>query len=277
MRIVTLLENSTVSSDFKAKHGISLYVETEGRKILFDSGPDSTFLENAHKLNVDLTAVDFMILSHGHYDHGGGLATFMKHNSHARIIMKDTAINRFFVKKFFLLKIDIGLKLAKIDNSRLELISGHLELDESLTIHADFHKDGFIPAGNASLFTTDANGDDIVDPFDHEICLLIKENNKNVLFTGCSHSGLGNMMRSVKQQASIDKIDAVIGGFHLYNPVTRKTESNERIDSLMNELSEFPETIFYTGHCTGNKAFDYLETKTAGRILPFKTGMGITV
>lgn len=277
MRIVTLLENSTVSSEFKTKHGISLYVETDDRKILFDSGPDSTFLDNAHKLNVDLSAVDIMILSHGHYDHGGGLATFMKHNSHARIIMKDTAVNRFFVKKFFLLKIDIGLKLTEIDTGRLELISEQLELDESLSIHTHFHKDGFLPAGNASLFTMDANGNDIVDPFDHEICLLIKEKNKNVLFTGCSHSGLGNMMRSVKQQASIDKIDSVIGGFHLYNPVTRKTESSERIDSLMNELSEFPETIFYTGHCTGNKALEYLKSETNGRVLPFKTGMDVTI
>ena len=277
MRIVTLLENSAVSSAFKAKHGISLYVETEGRKILFDSGPDSTFLENAHKLNVDLSAVDYMILSHGHYDHGGGLATFLKHNSHARVIMKDTAVNRFFVKKFALLKINIGLKLADIDTGRLELISEAFELDDSLAIHTNFKKDGFIPAGNASLFTLDAEGKDTVDPFDHEICLLIREKDKTVLFTGCSHSGLGNMMRSIKNRASIDKIDTVFGGFHLYNPVTKRTEAKERIDSLLEELSEFPETIFYTGHCTGNNAFDYLKSATDGRVLPFRTGMDITV
>ena len=277
MRIVTLLENSKVSSEFKAKHGISLYVETEKQKILFDSGPDSSFLKNAYKLNVDLSAVDFMILSHGHYDHGGGLATFLKHNSRARIIMKNTATNRFFVKKFALLKISIGLKLNRIDKSRLELIPGHLELDESLVIHTDFQKDGFIPAGNASLMTEDANGNDIVDPFDHEICLLIKEKNKHVLFTGCSHSGLGNMMRSVKKQASIDNIDTVFGGFHLYNPITRKTESKEQINNLLKELSEFPETVFYTGHCTGNKAFEYLQSETKGRVLPFKTGMDLTI
>ncbi len=277
MRIVILLENSRISSKFKAKHGISLYVETENRKLLFDCGPDSTFFENAHKLKLDPSAVDYMILSHGHYDHGGGLAAFMKHNSHARIIMKNTAVNRYFVKKFFLLKINIGLKLNKIDKSRLEFIAGYHELEKTLAVCSGFQKDGFIPAGNTSLYTMDADGKDIMDPFDHEVCLLIKENDKNVLFTGCSHSGLGNMMRSVKKQASIDKIDVVMGGFHLYNPITRKTESRERIDSFLEELSEFPETVFYTGHCTGNKALEYLQSESNGRILPFKTGMDITV
>ena len=78
MKVVTLMENTTCCDELFCEHGLSLYIETEGHRILFDAGQSAAFADNAEKLGVDLREVDFAVLSHGHYDHGGGLGRFLE-------------------------------------------------------------------------------------------------------------------------------------------------------------------------------------------------------
>lgn len=78
MKIIPLVENSTTSSKLKAKHGLSLYIETEGEKLIFDIGPDKTAIQNAERMNIDLGEVSSLFLSHSHFDHSGGLRFFRK-------------------------------------------------------------------------------------------------------------------------------------------------------------------------------------------------------
>lgn len=85
MKIWTLLENTTCREDLHPEHGLSLYIETDRRRILFDMGQSSAFAENAVKMGVDLSAVDTAILSHGHYDHGGGIGQFLRCNDRAPV------------------------------------------------------------------------------------------------------------------------------------------------------------------------------------------------
>jgi len=80
MIIKTLVENTAVSKEYECEHGLSLYIETNKHKILFDLGKSDLFLKNAKRLNVDITEVDLVVISHGHYDHGGGLGAFLKTN-----------------------------------------------------------------------------------------------------------------------------------------------------------------------------------------------------
>lgn len=78
MKITTLVENSCVSKDLEAVHGLSFLIETEGTKILMDMGPGEEFLRNADKLGINISDVDYAVISHGHNDHGGGLRSFLK-------------------------------------------------------------------------------------------------------------------------------------------------------------------------------------------------------
>ena len=91
MIITVLSENLTSSDKLGSEHGLSLYIETETHKILFDTGASGLFAENAGKLGVDLAKVDLAVISHGHYDHGGGLKTFLGINNRAKIYLHQMA------------------------------------------------------------------------------------------------------------------------------------------------------------------------------------------
>lgn len=91
MKIVTLVENSCGNENCIAEHGLSIYIETEKHKLLLDTGQTDAVVKNAKVLGIDLTAVDTVILSHGHYDHSGGILPFSKLNLSAQIIMQRSA------------------------------------------------------------------------------------------------------------------------------------------------------------------------------------------
>ncbi|HZK28716.1 MAG TPA: MBL fold metallo-hydrolase, partial [Clostridia bacterium] len=97
MIIRTLVENTTISDDLGCEHGLSLYIEALGHKLLFDTGASSLFLENANTMDVDLADVEFVVISHGHCDHGGGLDTFLKVNDHAEVFLHPFAFDKYYV------------------------------------------------------------------------------------------------------------------------------------------------------------------------------------
>jgi len=99
MIIKTLVENTALSKDFGSEHGLSLYIEANSRKILFDVGAGELFLENAKKLNVDISDVDYLIISHGHYDHGGGLKAFLRENTKAEVFLHRLAFEKYYAMR----------------------------------------------------------------------------------------------------------------------------------------------------------------------------------
>jgi len=275
MKIITLVENTTSDENLTPKHGLCLYIEANNKKILFDTGPDQTLIENARKLDVNLSEVDLVFISHGHYDHGGGIPAFQKINQKARIILSQSAMNPFYTTLSF--NKYIGLPANEINTNQFEFITQDKQIDDHIHVFARFNKTGFIPVGNQSLKTRNSQGKMTEDDFSHEIALLICEKNTNVLFTGCSHSGVGNMVQTVLDRTGLDRINMVVGGFHLFNPVTGKTEDQKRIQQLTRELSAYPDTKFYTGHCTGQKALGNLTQLMEGQIFEFQTGTRIVV
>ena len=95
MIITTLVENLSVSNEYTNKHGLSFHIKTKNHNILFDLGPDNSFLENAKKLNIDISDVDIAIISHGHSDHGGGLESFLKNNNKAKVYINKNAFGLY--------------------------------------------------------------------------------------------------------------------------------------------------------------------------------------
>ena len=245
MKIITLVEN-TSDGAFRSVHGLSFYIETKEHKILFDLGPDSTVFENAKKKNIDLGSVDTVIISHGHNDHGGALKEFLELNNHAKIYVQRSAFDKYYAKVLFL-KIRIGLDASLKDNPNVILVDGNYKIDSELYLFTADTKGRFRSEANDNLYSTDGK-----DAFSHEQSLLITEN-KNVLIMGCGHSGVVNILEKLDAHP-----DYCLGGFHLYNPANKKTVSDSQLSFVSDELTAYDDVAFYTCHCTGQKAFDYL-------------------
>ena len=246
MRIVPLVENTT-KSELKAKHGLSLYIETRLHKILFDLGSDNTLFENAVKRNIDISKVDTVIISHGHFDHGGALKKFLDVNSSANIYVQKEAFEPHY-SKTLLLKIPVGIDSKLKSNRQIILLDGDYKIDDELSLFTVSKTDKFYSPANKNLY--DEKGK---DTFRHEQNLIISEK-QAVLIMGCGHAGVVNIM----QKAEKYRPCFCIGGFHLFNPFTRKSVSKELLDDIVMELQKYKDTKFYTCHCTGKTAFDYL-------------------
>ena len=130
MKVITLFENRTISKEYKYKHGLSMYIETSNHKILFDTGTDESFAYNACKLGVNLEDIDIAVISHGHFDHGGGLEAFLKLNSKAKIYIGKGAFDNHLLKIFGIIKHNIGLKKELLSNNRFVFVDGLMKIDD---------------------------------------------------------------------------------------------------------------------------------------------------
>lgn len=244
-----IVEN-TSNTELAAKHGLSLYIETKNHKILFDLGPDHTLFENAAKRDINLSAIDTVIISHGHMDHGGALEQFLKVNSSAKIYVQRRAFYPHFSKTLFL-KVPVGLKESLQTNEQVVLLDGGYVIDDELTLFTVDKTDRCHSPMNDVLYERSEK-----DAFLHEQNLIISED-KVALFMGCGHAGVVNIM----DKAGRYKPNICVGGFHLFNPVTKKSVSEGLLDDIAAELQKHTNTDFYTCHCTGQKAYSYLSKK----------------
>lgn len=178
MTITSLVEN-TSRENFPVEHGLSLHIRLEdGRQILFDMGQGNLFARNAEHVGLRLSKVDMAIVSHGHYDHGGGLGTFLEINRHAPVYLNNHAFEpHYSLRDKGLAYIGLNPKLK--GNERLISCEEVVSIDNGILLFADVTDDCLCPTGNKLLFGPTP---DINDDFCHEQSLLIEENGKTVLF-----------------------------------------------------------------------------------------------
>ncbi|WP_321374078.1 MBL fold metallo-hydrolase [uncultured Draconibacterium sp.] len=208
MLSIYILTDNTAGGQFLAEHGLSYLVEIDNEKILLDTGHSDVFLKNAERLNIDIeNEVKTVVLSHGHWDHGNGL----KFLSNKTLITHPAS----FVKRYR--KADhttVGLKLTR------ETIDEQFNLQESqspIQLTKNLFFLGEIPRNNSfenqSTSFEFADGSDDFIPDDSALAAII--DNELVIITGCSHSGICNICEHAKKVTGVNKIKAVIGGFHL--------------------------------------------------------------
>ncbi|RDY27294.1 MBL fold metallo-hydrolase [Romboutsia weinsteinii] len=274
MVITTLVENTTVSKDYKSKHGLCLHIKTKEHNILFDLGPDDTFIHNANKLNINIEDVDIVVISHGHKDHGGGLRDFLKINSKAKVYVHKDGFKDYYISVLGFIKYYIGLDCDLENNNRIVLTDDKFEIDNGISLVSNIRDKEFISSSNKSLLMKDERIY-IQDEFNHEQNLIIEDDGKNILIAGCAHNGIINIVNKAEDSIGSD-IDYVISGFHLYNPVSKKGESIDFIDNFAEGLSKF-DAKFYTCHCTGEKQFNMLYEKLGDKINYLSTGQSLYI
>lgn len=248
MMIRVLVDNESSSGDIKSEHGLSLLLELQERKILFDFGQGEQFAANAERMGADLSEVDYAILSHGHYDHGGGLNHFLKINTTAPVYVRDNASDQYYAKREGDVMEYIGLP-AIDDEGRLILTGMEHQIEEGITLFSVPPNPGFEPSGNRVLFEKLVDGRFTPDSFLHEQNLLINREGVTLLVTGCAHRGIINILEWVRKKYGIIPQN-VIGGFHLRHVLDDEETEAEAIRGIAEYLCETG-AKYYTGHCTG--------------------------
>lgn len=261
MTITSLIEN-TSSVGLPVEHGLSLFIESDnGLKILFDMGQGGLFARNAAELGIELQKVDIAIISHGHYDHGGGLRTFLEVNEKAKVYIHGSAFEPHYSLRENGLKY-IGLDSGLKGNSRLVFCGERTDIGTSILLFAGVKGNCISPPGNKLLFgPSEGQNDD----FRHEQSLIIQEGNKIVLFAGCAHCGILNIMAKARQLTDLSPTH-VFSGMHLAKSGLSQQQEKQFICTLAERLLKTSDCNYYTMHCTGVPQYEMLKERMGNRI-----------
>ena len=269
MKITCLIDNCALEG-FAAEHGLSYFVEACGKRFFFDLGADGAFLGNARALGRDPASAGFAVISHGHYDHGGGLAAFLDANPSAKVYIRKGAFDRRYSHKPGCELEYIGLDAALEADGRIVEVDELYTVCEGITLFSGVYGDELHSPANDVLLGEDAA---TPDAFRHEQNMLICEGGKRVLIAGCAHRGIVNIMQRLKELDPTPPA-AVFGGFHLAIPGTAEVDA-ELVDGTAARLMQSPGTAYYTGHCTGLPSFGRLKEVMGGRVRYLRAGESV--
>lgn len=169
MKIITLTDNKTFDCHLKTEHGLSVYIETNDRKILFDTGQSDVFLQNAKAIGFDIGEIDVVVISHGHYDHIGGLISFLNMNDKAQVYLKKEVFNGqyYSVRRNISKNIGYSTDLMKYRN-RFIFLEEKLTRMDNLFFISEIEKKFSLPKGNQLLFKSQEE-EIVPDDFQHEL------------------------------------------------------------------------------------------------------------
>jgi len=255
MRITTLIENSPGEHlALLHEHGVSFCIEIEGRKVLFDTGQSGKFIKNAEQLRIDLDDIEYVVVSHGHYDHSGGVRALMDITTKFELVTGAGFFEEKYAERnggFEFLGNNFtreslekrGVRHSELDVPMRELVPGVFALGGFPRIHED---ELINPR-----FKLLRDGAFIPDAFDDEIMLVIDTPRGIIALLGCSHPGMRNMLDAVKARFR-KPIHAVLGGTHLVEA------SAEGVRASVDYLAGSDIGTIGVSHCTGSNAMKIL-------------------
>ncbi len=272
MKVTSIIEN-TSRMGLPVEHGLSLYIEKDdGQKVLFDMGQSGLFARNAEALSLSIADIDIAVVSHGHYDHGGGLGVFLRENQRAKVyIHKDAFQSHYSLRETGLRY--IGLEKVLSDHDRLIYCDGVTHISDEMTLFAEVLGSCCNPIGNRLLFGPEEN---VNDTFCHEQSLLIEEKDNLILFAGCAHRGIVNILRRAEVVAGKAPTH-VLAGMHLVKSGLNEAEEDAFIGTLADELMRYKHTKFYTMHCTGEEQYRKLRSLMDAQIEYLACGDQLTI
>ncbi len=254
LKMTILVENTVYKQGLLAEHGLSIYLEFGRKKYLFDSGQGMVLKHNAEELDIAFYELDGLILSHGHYDHTGGIPFLLEQKTDLEIYAHpDFQIDRYSMR---------GKRLAPVSYSGPKIkdfnkIKNLSEIEKGMFLTGEIK--------NAKNYLNEKykrknNSGYKTDDFSDDMSLYFEGKNGLIIILGCSHKGVKNIITEIIDKSGIDNVDKIIGGMHLM-----KADKN-----ILKELSEFFKKIdpseIYPLHCTGKEAASYFRERLGDKV-----------
>ena len=279
MKIQILIENTT-KSELVAEHGLSIFIEYNDKKILLDAGTTSAFMDNAKKMNIDISDADFCVLSHGHYDHSGGFAEYLMQNPDKKIYAMNTIVNEYYSASGGTIHpIGVPKEVYPEFKENFILLDDITKITDGIYIIPHKKNNGLEKIGERAKLYKKIDNEYKPDDFNHELSLVFDTENGLVIFNSCSHSGIINIIEEVKEYFRDSKeIAAFIGGLHMKGKSGDKEICNfteKEIEDIVCYLEKNNVKKLYTGHCTGMVGYDMIKKYMGNKVEYIYTGKEI--
>ena len=277
MKIQVLIENSS-NDHLLCEHGLSFYIQYHDHHYLLDASQSDAFMHNAKQLNIDLSLLDYAILSHGHYDHGNGF-TYLLAQYPLKIYAMANCVDSYYSNSKGTLRY-IGL-----DQNLKSRYYDHFHFIDQVTVLDDFY---LIPHSTSNLKQIGSDTglfkkvDEkiIPDDFSHELSVVFKSEKGLIIINSCSHAGFENIVEEVKKALPNEKIYAYIGGLHLKQMVNGKEccrYDEQTLKSLCDYIQKEQIQKIYCGHCSGNVTYELLKAQLKDIMNPLYSGLEIKI
>lgn len=269
-KVITLVDNVTYKQGLKAEHGLSFLIKTSHAHILFDTAQTGMLLDNAQVLGEDLMEVTHVVISHGHYDHTGGLSDFLELNPHARVWVHPKAFdNKYSTATGYLRPIGIPRTVGAFAH-RFSFVTKATEICPNVWLIPQIEQCTSYETVNPKLLCGELDAT-VPDTFDDELAMYIRHPDGVTLVSGCAHRGIVNTINTVKKHSGLNKFKLIIGGTHLNGAPAHRLEATVAALQATRIVSLMP------NHCTGITAYSLLAARLQCHVAYAQTGSVVCV
>ncbi|HIS27301.1 MAG TPA: MBL fold metallo-hydrolase [Candidatus Pullilachnospira intestinigallinarum] len=275
---ITVLAENTAGEGLAAEHGLSFWIRYEGHSFLLDAGSTAVFAENADRLGIHVEEAEFAVLSHGHYDHGGGLAEWFRRNPAGKVYAREEAFGEYYSLTSGSPRF-IGLPdPVQAFRERFCFLSGEMQILPGVWVLGHEGPSDGERAVKEKMYEK-TGGTLQPDTFAHEQSLVLQTAKGLVILSSCSHGGIDRTIREAARRFPGTPVRAVLGGFHLKGGPggVGMPFSPQEIRQLGETLRDMEIPEIYTGHCTGEEAFGILKEVLGGRLHRLRAGRRISL